>query len=381
MRTYLNGRIFTGAQILDNQCVLTDDGKIVGIVERQNIPDTATVVDLQGHLLAPAFMDIQIYGGNGRLFGEFPSVEALATTYDYCRAGGAMHFLPTVATNSDAVVFAAIEAVREYWQQGGAGVIGLHLEGPYINITKRGAHLPQFVKNDPSVSDLEKWLSKGKNIVKMMTLAPELCSVAAVEYLQSNGVIVSAGHTNATFAEATAAFNGGDFEEKTQDFIHNPNKTIRVATHLFNAMSPFGHRDLGVVGAIFAHPSVRVSLVADGFHVDFEAIKIAKQLLGERLFLITDAVTENTEGLYSHRFDNGKYVVADGTLSGSALTMQQAVKNCVEEVGISLEESLRMASLYPAQVMGLAEQLGRIEAGFTEDFVLLDADLNVVSCF
>lgn len=363
MKAYCNGRIFTGTQILENQCVLTENEKIIGLVEPQNIPNEAERIDLNGHLLAPAFMDIQLYGGNGHLFGEFPSVEALAATYDYCLAGGATHFLPTVATNSEAIMLAAIEAVRDYWAQGGKGVLGLHLEGPYINTAKRGAHLIEHIKHHPSVSDIKKWLDKGKGIVKIMTLAPEVCSDEIIELLQSNNVLVSAGHTNATYAEAMTAFDKG----------------IHLATHLFNAMSPLQHRAAGVVGAIFEHPSVQVSLVPDGYHVDFEVIRIAKKVLGERLFFITDAVTENTEGAYSHRLEGDKYVIADGTLSGSALTMVKCVQNGIEKVHIPLEEALRMASLYPAKAVGLAHQFGRIEKGYAADFVLLDENLSIIN--
>ncbi|MBL7815256.1 MAG: N-acetylglucosamine-6-phosphate deacetylase [Saprospiraceae bacterium] len=364
MTAYTNGHIFTGSEILDNHTVLTQNGRIVGVVKTEETPTEAERIDLQGHLLASAFIDIQIYGGNGHLFGEFPSVEALKATYDYCLAGGAAHFLPTVATNSETVMLAAIEAVRDYWAQGGKGVLGLHLEGPYLNAAKRGAHIEKLIKHHPSVSDIEKWLDKGKGIVKIMTLAPEVCSDAIVRLLQDNGIILSVGHTNASFEQATTAFD-----------------TIGLATHLFNAMSPFGHRAMGVVGAVFAHPSVKASLVADGHHVDFEAIKIAKKLMGERLFLITDAVTENTEGGYSHRLEGDKYVIADGTLSGSALTMAKAVQNCVEKVGISLEESLRMASLYPAQAVGWDKELGRVAVGYRADFVVLDKDFTVKNTF
>ena len=373
MKVYHNGRIFTGTEILENQCVIVENNTITALVESQNIPKEAERIDLQGHLLAPSFIDIQIYGGNAHLFGEFPSVEALKATYDYCVAGGATHFLPTVATNSETIMLDAIEAVRDYWAQDGKGVLGLHLEGPYINKVKRGAHLIEHIKHHPSVSDIKKWLDKGKGIVKMMTLAPEVCSDEVIDLLQSNDILVSAGHTNATFEEATVAFDKG----------------IHLATHLFNAMSPLQHRALGMVGAIFEHPKVQVSLVADGFHVDFAAIRIAKKVLGERLFLITDAVTENTvtprvmaqdalKGSYSHRLEGDKYVVADGTLSGSALTMVKCVQNCVEKVGIPLEESLRMASLYPARALSLDNRLGRIDQGFEANFVLLDDGLNLI---
>ncbi len=374
MKAYLNGRIFDGTKIIENTCVLVNKRKIVAVIDSENIPSNYEKIDLQGNLLAPAFIDLQIYGGNEKLFGEFPSVEALEATYQYCLAGGATHFMPTVATNSEKIMLDAIEAVRAYWAKGGKGVLGLHLEGPYINKIKRGAHLIEHIKNQPTVSDINRWLELGKGIVKIMTLAPEVCSPEIINLLQSNGVIVSAGHSNATFAEATTAFDNG----------------IHLATHLFNAMSPLQHREVGMVGAILEHPSVNVSLVADGYHVDFAAIRIAKKMLGERIFLITDAVTENvnpqlnsdgilTQPAYTHQLQSEKYVIADGTLSGSALTMAKAVKNCIEKAGISLEEALRMASLYPAKIVGLDKQFGKIKKGYAADFVVLDDAFNVVS--
>ena len=364
MKAYYNGRIFTGEKILSNKCVLTENNKIIGIISAEEIPDAAQKIDLKGHLIAPALMDLQIYGGNGHLFGEYPSVKALEATYQYCLAGGAAHFMPTVATNSERIMLEAIQAVKDYWQQGGQGVLGLHLEGPFINMAKRGAHLKQFVENDLSIQlkMVKRLLEVGKDVIKIMTLAPEVVSDEVIDLLQNNGVSISIGHTNATFEQANAAFQKG----------------IHVATHLFNAMSPLQHRAPGVVGAIYDHKNVCTSVVADGHHVDFAVIRISKAILRERIFLITDAVAENLEGAYSHRLDGDKYVIADGTLSGSALTMLQAVKNCVEKVGIPLEEALCMASLYPARVMGLDKQLGKIEEGFSADFVVLDDKMNKI---
>jgi N-acetylglucosamine-6-phosphate deacetylase len=364
MKAYTNGKIFTGKKIIDRHIVLTENDKIIDILTEGGIPPDIEIVDLKHGLLAPAFMDIQIYGGNGHLFGEFPSVEALKATYEYCLSGGVTHFLPTVATNSEQVMYAAIEAVRAYWQQGGKGVVGLHLEGPYINVEKRGAHLKQFIVT-PSVEGVKKLLAAGKSIIKMMTLAPEVCSDEVIQLIQNQGVIVSAGHTNATYQQAANAFKKG----------------IHVATHLFNAMSPLQHREPGVVGAILDHAKVSVSAVADGYHVDFAALRIAKKILKDRLFLITDAVTESLNGQYTHRLQGDKYVIADGTLSGSALTMLKAVKNCVEHMHIPLEEALRMASLYPAKVVGLGKKLGKIEIGYDENFILLDDNINLKKVF
>jgi N-acetylglucosamine-6-phosphate deacetylase len=361
MNAYFNGRIFNGERFLTNACILTDNHTIIGIVADNKIPSHAQSIDLQGNIMAPAFIDLQIYGGNGALFGEFPTVEALAATYQYCLAGGAAHFMPTVATHAEKVMFQAIDAVRCYQKQGGKGVLGLHLEGPFINMKKRGAHLKAFVQEYPSVETVENLLKYGGGVIKMMTLAPEVVSDAVIALLQKQQVTLSIGHTNATFAAAKAAFSKG----------------ISVATHLFNAMSPFQHRAMGVVGAIYDDSNICTSIVADGYHVDFQAIRISKTILKERLFLITDAVTENLKGHYNHRLDGDKYVISDGTLSGSALTMLKAVRNCVEKVGISLEESLRMASLYPARVLDLQHQFGRIEVGFSADFVVFNDDWQV----
>ena len=365
MKAYYNGQIFTGEKILSNKCVLTENNKVIGIINADEIPDAAQKIDLKGHLLAPTLIDLQIYGGNGHLFGEYPSVKALEATYQYCLAGGAAYFMPTVATNSEQTMLEAIQAVKDYWQQGGQGVLGLHLEGPFINMVKRGAHLKQFVENDPSVQlqMVEKLLATGKSVIKMMTLAPEVVSDDIIKLLQDYGVTVSMGHTNATYAQAKSAIGKG----------------IHVATHLFNAMSPLQHRAPGVVGAIYDDENIVTSVVADGHHVDFSVIKISKTVLKERIFLITDAVTESLKGLYSHRLDGNKYVIADGTLSGSALTMLKAVQNCVEKVGIPLEEALRMGSLYPARVIGLDNQLGRIAKGYSADFIVLNTEGVLIS--
>ena len=354
MKAYCNGRIFTGEKFVKNACILVNNNKIVGIVDKNNVPSDAEVIDLKKNIIAPAFIDLQIYGGNGALFGEHPSVKALEATYNYCLSGGAAHFMPTVATHSEKTMFDAIDAVKSYQNQGKKGVLGLHLEGPYLNAKKRGAHLKQFIREFPSLEEVEKLLNKGEGVIKMMTIAPEVVSDDVIELLQKHGVVLSLGHTNATFVEAKKAFEKG----------------INLATHLFNAMSAFQHREMGVVGAIYSDKNVCTSVVADGYHVDFEAIRLSKKLLNERIFLITDAVAENKIGQYNHQLEGDKYVISDGTLSGSALTMLKAVQNCVEKIGIPLAESLRMASLYPAKAMNLDDKLGRIEVGFEADFAI-----------
>ena len=356
---FSNGRIFTGQRWWRDASVLVE-GNTIKKVSTHIADKAATHIDLQGESLVPAFIDLQLYGASGQLFGEHPSVDALKATYEYCLSGGTTHFLPTVATNSNEIMWAAIEAVKSYQEQKLPGVLGLHLEGPYINSAKKGAHVEKFIRV-PTMEEVREIMDRGKGIVKMMTLAPENCSEEIIRYLLQQGVEVSAGHTNASFEQAIKGFDMG----------------IPTATHLYNAMSPLQHRQPGMVGAILNHDKAMASLVADGHHVDYAAISIAKKIMGERLFLITDAVTENREGYYQHRLDGDKYVVQDGTLSGSALTMLKAVFNCVHHAGISLEEALRMASAYPARVVKLDKNLGKIEARYDAEMVWLDDQFKV----
>ena len=356
--------IFTGREIQSGKAVLIREGRIIDIVDKKAIPAGYRIRDLDGYLLAPAFIDLQIYGGNGKLFSAELTTEALQAVYEYCLQGGCTQFLITLATNSIDKFIRAMEVAREYRISGGKGLLGVHLEGPYINPAKKGAHLEKFIRR-PTPEEIELLITKGKDVLRMMTLAPEQCDPECIELLLRNGIVVSAGHSNATYGEATDGFYKG----------------IPAATHLFNAMSPLQGRQPGMVGAIYDHNDVRTSVVCDGIHVDFASVRISKKILGERLFFITDAVAEVQYGEYVHVFRGDRYTLPDGTLSGSALTMLQAVRNGVEKTGIPLPEALRMASLYPAQLIGLQDRLGSICPGASADLILLDEQLNLLQVF
>ena len=362
MQAFYNGIIFDGTTLRGSGVILADKGYIIDIVSEAQIPAHAERVNLEGNYIAPAFIDLQLYGGNGRLFSHDISTETLQATYDYCVSGGCTQFMITMATNSMDVFLKGIETAAAYWQQGGKGLLGVHLEGPYINPLKKGAHVEAYIKR-PGIEEVKQLLVAGRGIFKMMTLAPEQCDVAIIKLLQDNGVIVSAGHSNASYNEAMAAFNAG----------------IPAATHLFNAMSPLQHRAPGMVGAIYDHPSVMSSIVADGIHVDFSVIRISKQIMKDRLFLITDAVTATPGGVYPHVLAGDRYNLPNGTLSGSALSMMKAVKNCVDKVNIELDEALRMASLYPAQLAGLSHERGKIEQGYKAEMVVFNLGMEVVN--
>ncbi len=350
---YSARKIFTGHSWLLDHTLMIQDGMIDEIIptssEEKNITE----------IIAPSFIDIQIYGAFGKLLSVYPDADALHKLYAYCIAGGASHFQPTVATNDVAIFYKAIEAVREYWKEGGRGCIGLHIEGPWIHPAKKGAHQESYI-HTPTLTEVRELLEYGKGAISMITLAPEVCSVAVLELIRSYGVIISAGHSNASFEEATVAFNGG----------------IQTVTHLYNAMSALQHRAPGMVGAVFLHPIVLSSIVPDGYHVDFAAIKIAKQMMGERLFAITDAVTETSEGAYPHHLVGDKYEL-NGILSGSALDMGLCLRNLVNKVKIPLEEALRMVSLYPARAINLSNKLGCIEKGKEANLVFLNKELQV----
>lgn len=356
---YTNARIYTGRSVEIDQAVLVEDDTIIAIVPATAVPAHYSIANLQGLHLAPSFIDLQIYGGNGRLFSQEISVAALQATYDYCLAGGCGHFMITMATNAIGKFLRGMEVVRTYLEQGGKGLLGLHLEGPYMNPVKRGAHLLDCIKR-PTMEEVQLLLERGKGVFKMITLAPEQCDPAIIELLLQHDIIVSAGHSNATYEQALAGFDEG----------------IPAATHLFNAMSPLQHRAPGMVGAIFNHPGVLSSIVCDGIHVDYAAVKIAKAAMQERLFFITDAVTETTTGEYQHLYKGDHYALPDGTLSGSALSMMQCVKNAVEQVGISLEEALRMAATYPAQLLK-DRKAGLIAKGYPANMVVFDELLQV----
>lgn len=356
---YTNCTIYTGKHIESGKAIVVENGIIIDVIDQKYINSSWQQEDLKGLNIAPAFIDLQIYGGNGRLFSAALNTEAIQATYEYCISGGCTQFMITIATNTIEIFLKGIEVVKEYWQQGGKGLLGLHLEGPYLNPVKKGAHILECIKH-PTMDEVKMLLDKGRGVIKMITLAPEMCSEEIITFLMDNDIIVSAGHSNATYHEAMQKFSFG----------------IPTATHLFNAMSAFQSREPGLVGAIY-NSNVKSSIVPDGIHVDFAALSISKRLMGERLFFITDAVTETSTGGYQHVFKGDRYTLPNGTLSGSALTMIQGVKNAVNFANISLEEALRMAATYPAQLLNTEIPLGNIERGYAAEFIVFDNALNV----
>jgi N-acetylglucosamine-6-phosphate deacetylase len=358
---YLADRIFTGDEWLQQHAVLVENGNIESLIPSSSVPADIIVKAFPECLIAPAFIDLQLYGAYGKLLSVYPEPASLTGLKEYCEKGGAAFCMPTVATNTSAVFFSAIDAIKQYWDNGGDGILGLHLEGPWINPAKRGAHIESLI-HSPAPGEVKELLDYGKGVIKIITLAPEICSKEVIDLILSRDIIISAGHSNASYKEANAGFANG----------------ITSVTHLYNAMSSLQHREPGLVGATMDHATAMSSIIPDGHHVDFAAIRIAKQVMKERLFIITDAVTETPEGYYQHYMAGDKYE-AGGILSGSALTMDKAMKNLVEHAGIETGEAIRMCSLYPARVIHEEHRLGRIKRGYAAKMVVLDKDLTAVS--
>ena len=356
----INGMIFTGETFVKDKALLLVDEKIFGIIPRLDVPQEYETRDVEGAYISPGLIDLQIYGTVDDLFSADLREEVILRIESNLLKQGCTSFMLTLATNTLEVFK---EAIDVFSQAEPKVSLGLHLEGPFLNPVKRGAH-PEELIIEGTLERIKGLLDSSKGAVKMMTVAPELMSEQSIAYLLDQGIVLSAGHSAATFEQAMLGFKQG----------------ISSSTHLWNAMSSFHHRDTGLPGAVSCHPTVKASIIVDGIHVDYNAVRLSKRLLGDRLFLITDAVAKCDKGIYQHVFKDDHYVLPDGTLSGSALTLLQAVANCVKYVDIPLEEALRMATTYPAKLISRAD-IGNFNLGSQANIVVFDSDFRITSVY
>jgi N-acetylglucosamine-6-phosphate deacetylase len=329
-------------------------------------PDVESI-DLQNAYLAPGFIDLQLSGCGGVLFNDAITAETLQMMHRTNLRSGTTGFLPTLITTSEENMQSALDVVRRYCANARGGVLGIHLEGPYINPERKGIHSVNFIRK-ASKAMIEQIADAAGEFPVMLTLAPERNEVSTVRALVDAGVVVSSGHSNAHYAEAIAGFDAG----------------IRVATHLFNAMSPWTGREPGLVGAVLARDDVAAGIIADGFHVHYASIRLAKSIKRQGLFLVTDSVTPTGTSMQAFQFagrtvfvKEGRCVSADGTLGGALLTMIAAIANSVRHAGIPLLEAVRMATLYPARVMKLDHEFGRVMEGYLADLTVFDHNFAV----
>jgi N-acetylglucosamine-6-phosphate deacetylase len=364
----VNGRVLGDDGIEDGRAVLVEGSRILAVVAGDDPRcGRAERVDLGGHLLLPGFLDTQVNGGGGVLFNAEPTVEAIRAIGAAHRRFGTTGFLPTLISDDLDVVARALEAVRAAIDAGVPGVLGIHIEGPYLNVARKGVHDSAKLRGlDEGAIGLLTSLRGGKTLV---TLAPEMTTPDIISKLASAGVTVSAGHTNATHAQIGTALRHG----------------LTGFTHLFNAMSQLTGRAPGVVGAALEDPDSWCGIIVDGRHVDPAVLRIALRCKRrDRFMLVTDAMpsvgaAEKTFSLQGRTISvaDGVLVDEDGTLAGSDTDMASMVRNAVRLLGLELPEAARMASRYPAEFLGLGGELGRIVAGYRASLVLVDEALEV----
>lgn len=356
-KIYLPHKLFDGNNFCKNTAVLVKNGIIKNLIPKDNLPSTQNIIPLKNTILAPAYKDLQINGALGLMFSTSPSVKALKALYKYSAKGGATGFMATLPTNSNEVIKKAIKAVKDYWAQDLPGLLGLHLEGPYINPIKKGAHKEELIVK-PTINHIKELINYGKETIKMITLAPECCSDEVLDFLTKQDILLSAGHSNATYNQAKYAFSKG----------------VQTCTHLYNAMSSFSHRKPGLVGAIF-DSKITSGIIPDKVHTSAAAFRIASQVMGDRLYYVTDAITETKTEHYEYIFKEDRYVTEKGILAGSCLTMDKAVQKAIE-MGTKPKDALKRASAIPSKVIGKSARWGKIAPGYEMDWVLLDEHYN-----
>ncbi|NOK39362.1 N-acetylglucosamine-6-phosphate deacetylase [Corallococcus exercitus] len=375
--TVLQGaRVFTGDQFLEGHAVVLEGDTVHAVVPSSAIPPGATVHTLLGDtLLAPGFVDVQVNGAGGVLFNDTPTVEAALAIASAMRACGTTGLLPTFITDDAARMREACEAALTATSRPDSGVLGIHLEGPFISRERAGVHVPSFIRA-PDPRDLDyltalprRFAAHGGRV--LMTLAPECVDDATLRRLATSGVVLSAGHTAATSERTTQALHAG----------------VRGFTHLFNAMPPVMNRQPGPVVAALTQDDAWCGVIADGVHVHADNLRLLLKVKPPgKVFLVTDAMPPVGTPVTSFTLQgrtilrrHGRLETEDGTLAGADIDLTAAVRHCVHALGVPLEEALRMASLHPAAFIGLHGHRGRIAPGQRADLVLLKPDLSVHS--
>jgi len=372
-RTAITGaRIFDGLLWHDGQSLLLDGGTVTGILPENDLPAGTETIDARGQLLVPGFIDLQVNGGGGVMLNDRQDADAISTICAAHAQFGTTALLPTLITDTFEVRARAISGGRQAKAENVPGFLGLHLEGPHLSVARKGAHDPALIR-PMNQADLDVMLAcAGVFDAMMVTVAPENTTAAQVKALADAGIIVSLGHTDTGYKTVVEYAQAG----------------ARTVTHLFNAMSPLGHREPGVVGAALDMGSLYAGIIADGFHVDPVSMSVAlRAKTGPgRIFIVTDAMStigsDQTSFLLNGREifrKDGRLTLADGTLAGADIDMLSSVRFAHEKLNLPLDEAIRMASAYPADAVGIASRKGRLLPGLDADFVLLTDRLEMAS--
>jgi N-acetylglucosamine-6-phosphate deacetylase len=359
-------RIFDGQTFHEGHAVLIDGRHIVGLLPEAQIPPATKVQELKGGLLAPGFIDVQVNGGGGALLNATPDITTVCTIAKSHRRFGTTGLLPTVITDAPEVTRAAVTAVAAAMKTTPA-VLGIHIEGPFIDVVRKGAHEARYIR--AMTADDVAWLSQLQCGVVMLTVAPNKVTPADIKQLTKAGLRVSLGHAEACYAEAEAALDAG----------------ATGFTHLYNAMSPLTAREPGMVGAALLSAEAYVGLIADGHHVSDGALRLAFAAKANDKFLLVSDAMPSAAGGPDHfllqkrtvKLNEGRLQLEDGTLAGSNLTMDEALRHCVNRLDVPLDKALQMAARNPARFLGLEKTLGHIAPRALASLVHLDDKLHV----
>lgn len=355
----VNGRLVLADAVRSDLCVVIEGERIAEIGIRA--PDRAERIDLDGQWLLPGFIDVQVNGGGGRLFNDDPSVETIAVIAAAHRRFGTTGFLPTLISDDIPAVGRAIEAVGQAIDQGVPGVLGIHIEGPFLSNARRGIHLESMLQ--PFEDGFIDILASARNGRTLVTVAPECITPAQVARLARQGIIVSAGHSDASYEIVRAALDAG----------------VTGFTHLFNAMSQLTNRAPGMVGAALEDRASYAGIIVDGHHLHPATFRVAVNAKGaDRLMLVTDAMP--TVGVDDREFmlqgrairrEGDRLVSREGVLAGSTLTMAAALANAVDQGRLDIAAASRMASGTPAHFLGIGRATGTLAVGFQADLVAM----------
>ena len=369
-KSFVGATIFDGFNRHLNSALIIMNGKVVEIIPEEKVDPSTDQIVLAGGLLTPGFVDLQVNGGGGVLFNDNPSLENLKTICEAHAKLGTTSIMPTLISDSPEVHKRAISVIIDALYYPIKGLVGLHLEGPHLAVARKGAHEERFIRpmKELDCLELESLANKVRNL--MLTIAPEAVLPQQITRLSNAGAVISLGHTDCTFNQAADAVDAG----------------ATCATHLFNAMSPFGSREPGLVGAVLNSGKLFSGIIADGFHVNKISINLALQAKKApgALFLVSDSMStvgsEQTHFFLNDRLitrSQGKLILEDGALAGADISLSDAVRYMVNEVGVLQDDAIRMASLIPAKVLGMESEIGCLMPDAQADFLWMKNDLEI----
>lgn len=371
-----NANIITPYEIKRDSSLAIEDGKIANIFHEKVVDEKGfdEVIDAEGKYLSPGFIDIHNHGnfGHDAMEGTYEALDSMA---NYHIQNGVTSYLATTMTSDVQNIKEALKVAGEYITNGSnyskvkSQVLGIYLEGPYFSMEKKGAQPPEYIKN-PDLDEIKEFIKVSNNTIKVVSLAPELEGAEEfTRYLKNEGIMIAAGHSDATFDEAKIGIDAG----------------ITIATHLYNGMKAFSHREPGIIGAVLTDERVTCEMICDGIHLHVGAMDLAVKMKGkDGIILISDAMMAT--GLEDGKYELGGQAVyvkdgaarlKEGNLAGSTLTLNRAVYNIVNMVNVNLEDAVRMATLNPAKAIGVDDVKGSIEIGKDADLIIFDENINV----